>query len=309
LHGISGNFYFDARSRQAVMMNDASFLRADTILETFSDQGAVVVAVTAKHKLKQLLNIGAGGRCLSAEEQGQPVYSAQLSEHVFRRGVELIRLLKPDLVYLSTSDYVQHACAPGTAEANRFYAMVDEYLGILNDMGVTLVITADHGMSAKTGACGRPRILFLQDRLDDWFGEHRATVILPITDPYVAHHAALGSFATIYVVDRVHVPVCISRLGRLSGVELVLERADAAAAFELPDDRIGDIVVCGGRNTVLGRRRREHDLSVLNGPLRSHGGLAEREVPMFFNRQPVDPPAPLKNYDAFWLGLNGLRDD
>jgi len=310
VHGISGNYYFDARSGQAVMMDDASFLRAETILQTFSEHGASVLAVTAKHKLKRLLRVGSSGRCLSAEEEGQTVYSTELSEYVLRRGVELVRTLKPDLAYLSTSDYVQHACAPGAAEANRFYAVVDEYLGIFNEMGVTLVTTADHGMSAKTDPCGRARIVFLQDLVNDWFGEDAATVILPITDPYVAHHAALGSFATIYFADPRQVSPCISRLSTLSGVELALERADAAARFDLPDDRLGDIVVCATHDTVLGRTGREHDLSVLNGPLRSHGGLAEREVPMFFNRELVgDRRTRLRNYDAFWVGLNGLRDE
>jgi phosphonoacetate hydrolase len=247
---------------------------------------------------------------VSAEEEGQSVYSTQLSEHVLRRGVELVRTLRADLAYLSTSDYLQHAYAPGSVEANRFYAVVDEYAGVFNDMGVTLVITADHAMSAKTDECGRPRILFLQDRVDEWFGEDQATVILPITDPYVAHHAALGSFAMIYFADRRHVPLCLSRLGSFAGVELALERSEAAARFDLPDDRIGDIVVFGTRDTVIGRTPEEHDLSVLHGPLRSHGGLAEREVPMFFNRQLVgDRQARFRNYDAFWVGLNGLDDE
>ena len=75
-------------------------------------------------------------------------------------------------------------------------------------------------------------------------------------------------------------------------------------------DRTGDIVLCADRDTVLGTRPGDHDLSALRGPLRSHGGLAEREVPMLFNR-PLDRETAhrLRNYDAFWVGLNDLAAD
>jgi phosphonoacetate hydrolase len=100
--------------------------------------------------------------CVSAEQEGQPVYSARLSEHVLERGVDLIRSIMPDLTHLSTSDYIQHTHAPGAPAANRFYAAIDQQLALLDRMGVTLIITADHGMNAKTDSDGRPRVLFLK---------------------------------------------------------------------------------------------------------------------------------------------------
>ena len=84
-HGISGNFFLDRETGLAVMMNDASFLRAETIPASFSQAGATVVVMTAKDKLRNLLGAGLTGVCLSAEQEGQPVYSALLSEHVLRR--------------------------------------------------------------------------------------------------------------------------------------------------------------------------------------------------------------------------------
>src|SRR5262245_27760691 len=101
-------------------------------------------------------------------------------------------------MYLSTTDYVQHKAAPGTRDANDFYAMMDGYLTELDALGATIVVTADHGMNAKTDAFGRPNVIFLQDVLDTAFGPSATRVILPITDPYVVHHGALGSFATVY---------------------------------------------------------------------------------------------------------------
>jgi phosphonoacetate hydrolase len=306
-HGISGNFFLDRETGRAVMMNDASFLRADTIPAVFSRAGAKVVVVTAKDKLRDLLGSGLDGVCFSAEQEGQPVYSAQLSEHVLRRGVELVRSMKPDITYLSTSDYVQHTHAPGAPEANRFYTVVDEQLAAIDRTGATLVITADHGMHAKTDAQGQPRVLFLQTLFDGWFGGGRTTVILPITDPYVAHHGSLGSFATVYVRDDRHVSTIIDRLRAMPGVQRALARDEACQQFELPADRIGDVVICADRDTVLGTHAADHDLSVLRAPLRSHGGLAEREVPMLCNRYVPegDGQHPLRNFDAFWIGLNG----
>jgi phosphonoacetate hydrolase len=309
-HGISGNFFLDPMTGRAVMMNDASFLRAETIPAAFSRAGANVVIITAKNKLKALLSAGLRGVCLSAEQEGQPVYSATLSEYVLRRGVELVRSTVPDITYLSTSDYVQHTHPPGSREANEFYMVADGYLAALDLLGVNLVVTADHGMRAKTDEHGRPRVLFLQTLLDDWLGTGATTVILPITDPYVAHHGSLGSFATIYVASGCNIPDLVRELGALGGVEIVLGREAACERFELPADRIGEVVVCADGDTVLGTRPADHGLSELRAPLRSHGGLAEREVPMLFNGPllHVDENTRMRNYDAFWIGLNGMAD-
>ncbi len=211
-------------------------------------------------------------------------------------------------MYLSTTDYVQHKYAPGTPEANAFYAMVSRYLARLNELGAVIGVTADHGMNAKTDSVGRANILFLQDLLDEYFGPGRCTVLLPITDPYVAHHGALGSYATVYVHDLQVGVAAKAFLSDLAGIETVLDRDAASARFELPADRIGDLVVLSTRLVVLGGARAKHDLSGLTRPLRSHGGLSEQQVPLLFNR-PVRtaPLARLRNFDVFDIALNGLR--
>ena len=309
-HGISGNFYLDRVSKRARMMNTPSLLRAETIVSRFSRAGAKVAIITAKDKLRKLLGFGVDGVCVSAEQEGQPVYSAALSEHVLRRGLELLESQRPDLMYLSTSDYIQHLYPPGSDEANDFYQVLDAELSKFDLAGVALIITADHGMSAKTDAAGRPQVIFLQSILDEWFRANSTTVILPITDPYVAHHGSLGSFASIYLRDLALTAETIARLTSIQGIDLVLQREDAAHQLELPADRIGDVIVCADRHTVIGTHEAEHDLSMLTHPLRSHGGLAEREVPMLFNRPLVQRGTcePIRNYDAFWIGLNGLSD-
>ena len=325
VHGICGNYLFDVESGTEVMMNDPKWLRAPTILAALADAGHSVAVVTAKDKLRKLLGHGMKGICFSSEKADQAnekdngiadvlplvgmpvpdVYSAELSEFVFAAGVRLIETRRPDFLYLSTTDYVQHKHAPGDPDANRFYAMLDRYLARLDALGTVFALTADHGMNAKTRLDASPNVIFLQDLLDEWLGRERSRVILPITDPYVVHHGALGSFATVYVAPDAVAGVA-ARLRELPGMEVVLGREDAARRFELPADRIGDIVAVSERSVVLGTSRSRHDLSQLELPLRSHGGISEQRVPLVLNRriEGLDPLRRWRNFDAFDLVLN-----
>jgi phosphonoacetate hydrolase len=329
VHGICGNYFWDRDAGAEVMMNDPKYLRAPTILAALADAGRKVAVVTAKDKLRALLGHRMTGICFSSEKaaeatraangiDGVPalvgmdvpsVYSAALSEFVFAAGVKLMQRERPDVMYLSTTDYVQHKAAPGTAAANDFYAMMDGYLAALDAMGATIVVTADHGMNAKTDAFGRPNIVFLQDVLDRRFGAGSTRVILPITDPYVVHHGALGSFATVYLSGPASLAGATAAIAALPGIESVLSRANACARFELPEDRVGDLVVVSERLTVLGTSRDRHDLSGLDVPLRSHGGVSEQQVPLIANRAAPALPAGRRwrNFDAFDLALNHLR--
>ncbi len=325
VHGICGNYLFDPETGEEVMMNDVRFLRAPTLFSAFYDAGFKVAIVTAKDKLRALLGAGLAfdedrAKCFSAErsdtttlaEHGQDnasdwvgmakpdVYSAELSEFVFAAGVKLLRDWKPDVMYLTTTDFIQHKHAPGDPVANDFYAMFDRYLGELDALGAAIVITADHGMKPKHHADGSPSVVYVQDLLDEWLGEAAARLILPITDPYVVHHGALGSFATAYLPEGADRADIIARLKKLDGIETVLGREEACARFELPPDRIGDIVLTSGETVTIGTSADRHDLAALDVPLRSHGGLHEQVVPFIVNRVLDLPEAPdLRNFDAF----------
>jgi phosphonoacetate hydrolase len=326
VHGICGNYLFDTASGTEVMMNDPKWLRAPTLLAALADAGKKVAVVTAKDKLRRLLGHKMEGICFSSEKSDDvtlaengiadviglvgmsvpDVYSAELSEFVFAAGVKLAQQHSPDVMYLSTTDYVQHKHAPGTPGADSFYAMMDGYLGQLDDMGWVIALTADHGMNSKVGLDGRPDVIYLQDWCDAHLGPAKARVILPITDPYVVHHGALGSFATIYLPAEVGASGIVSELRQLRGMEVVLTREDAARHFELPADRIGDVVCVSGRFTVIGTSASRHDLSGLDAPLRSHGGISEQRVPLVVNRKlpGLDTARRLRNFDAFDLALN-----
>jgi phosphonoacetate hydrolase len=330
VHGICGNYLIDPATGKETMMNDPKWLRAPTIFEAFQKAGAKIAMVTAKDKLRLLLGKGLAfdgtAVAFSSEKADKvnmaengiadacglvgmavpDVYSAELSEFVFAAGVKLLAQMKPDLMYLSTTDYVQHKYAPGSEGANRFYAMMDGYLGQLDASGSIIVIVADHGMKDKHLASGEPDVVYLQDVLDAKFGQGKTKVILPITDPYVVHHGALGSFATVYAygpaVDEV-----MAVIGKQDGIDVVLGKAEGCARFELPEDRMGDVIVVSGGpkgSKVIGTSRDKHDLSGLNEPLRSHGGLSEQEIPVISNRKLKDLPQIIRNFDAFALGCN-----
>ena len=325
VHGICGNYLFEPETGEEVMMNDVRFLRAPTIFANYYNAGARVALVTAKDKLRALLGAGLSfdddrAICFSSERAdqataaangiddasawlGRPVpevYSGELSEFVFAAGVKLLTEWRPDVMYLSTTDYIQHKFAPEEQGALDFHAMVDGYLGQLDGLGAAIVLTADHGMKPKHDAAGDPAVIYVQDLLDEWLGTAAARVILPITDPYVVHHGALGSFATAYLPDGADAAEISERLATIDGIMLVIDRDEAVRRFELPADRIGDIVIVSGENMTIGTSADRHDLAALKEPLRSHGGLTEQQVPFIVNRKIDLPAAPtLRNFDAF----------
>ena len=326
VHGICGNYLYDSANNVEVMMNDPKWLRAPSLLAALSDAGCKMAVITAKDKLRQLLGHNMKGICFSAEKAdkatvaehgiddvlnkvGKPlpsVYSADLSEFVFAAGVWLMKTQRPDVMYLSTTDYIQHKFSPGTDGANAFYAMMDGYMAQLDAMGCVVVLTADHGMNAKVGMDGQPKVIYLQDWFDAWLGAGAVRVILPITDPYVVHHGALGSFATIYLPAGTDPVEACQKLQAEQGIEVVLTREQAAEKFELPADRLGDLVVVSEYDTVLGTAKSKHDLSGLDVPLRSHGGISEQRVPLIMNRAVpnLDRQRRWRNFDAFDLALN-----
>jgi phosphonoacetate hydrolase len=335
VHGISGNFYLEPESGRAVVMTGPELMRAPTILAVFSRRGAQVVSITAKDKLRRQLGNGmdiAGGainfssekadRCSKDENGiadvlklvGRPLpdmYSPELSLFVLAAGVKLVETQRPLLTYLSLTDFVQHTYAPGTPEANRYYQNMDAYLGRLDELGAVVGIVSDHGMREKANADGTLKAVWLQDELDRAFGAGTTIVICPITDYFVAHHGALGSFVRVYC--RGAEPEAVMRLARsLPGIAAVYDKASAARLFDLPPDREGDLVVLSDADTCIGTTPAAHDLKALAGhTLRTHGGLAESQVPFILNRPLNSAYAEraarggLRNFHIFDFAING----
>ncbi len=331
-HGICGNYFYDRAQDREVMMNSAEFLTAPTIFPAAAAAGRKVGVVTAKEKLRDIFAhelIARGGTAFSSERAkhatvethgigdveafvGEPtpkIYSGEASLYVLKAGVALLRAGRADFLYLSTTDYIQHKAAPEEDLALNFYAGIDEQIGALRALGARIAITADHGMNAKQHSNGEPNVIYLESLLRDRFpGEFR--VILPITDPYVAHHGALGSFAVVHAPTDSPLDTIRAALLSLPGVTEVYTREEAVQKLQLRADRIGDLMVCAGRDTTLGRTPDYHDLRDVQSGLRSHGGRYEEMVPFIFSdplnaeyaaRVRCDP----RNFELFDYLVNG----
>jgi len=332
VHGINGNYYLDSETGKEIMITDASRLRCGTILGAMSDAGVKTAVVTAKDKLLKVLAYKMAGVQFSSEYAhkanlkdnnieyveelvGRPQpdqYSADLSLFVLDAGVKILSSVRPDLMYLSTSDYVQHKQAPGEAEADAYHHAVDTIVGEFVDLGATVAITADHGMNDKSAADNTAKVVYLEDELNSRFGAGSVRVICPIADPFVRHHGALGSFVRVHLRKPADIGAMMAFTRTLPGVELVLDKEQVCKQFDLPVDREGDFAVFSGRDTVVGARREDHDLSQLAGHrLRSHGGLGEQKVPFLLSR-PLNAEYRerakanrIHNYDIFDFALNG----
>lgn len=329
VHGICGNFFLDPDTGEEVMMNSAKYLRAETILATAADAGRKVAMVTAKEKLRDILSHNLNGIAFSAEKAnqadlethgindveelvGEPtpeIYSGDASLYVLKVGVALIEQGRADFLYLSLTDYMQHKFDPWQEESLQFYEGIDREIGRLLEAGAIVAATADHGMNAKQNPDGSPNVIYLETLLAEEF-DANIKVILPITDPYVLHHGALGSLAMVHLPDSVAADPVASRLLQIKGITEVHNRAEAVRQLELAPDRIGDLVVLSGRNVVLGRTPEDHDLKAVASGLRSHGGRYEEMVPLlvseplteeYRHKAAGDP----RNFDVFDFAING----
>jgi phosphonoacetate hydrolase len=320
-HGIPGNHVLGTDG-QEVQLTDASFVRAPTIHACMQAAGARVLAVSAKEKLRRLL--GAGDvPSVSAERadecgavvygidnvaalvgRAQPgIYDWDLSAYAMEIGLAVHRRVGLDLLYVSLTDYVQHKEAPGGALADAFFERFDTLLGAYVGEGFVVGITADHGMNTK------PNIVYLEELLDA-AGVRDVHVVLPITDPYVVHHGALGSFAWVHLPANQLTRAREALVGMV-GIEEVYTREEAAVIYEHPPDRIGDLSVGADASTALGTAEHKHDLSQLGSTLRSHGGRHEQIVPIIVS-EPLSAAyasrlqAGVQNSDVHDVVLNGL---
>ncbi len=331
VHGICGNFFYDTAKDEEVMMNSSEYLRTETLLAAAANAGRKVAVVTAKEKLRDILSHKLNGIAISAEKANQAktethgideveakvghptptIYSPEASLFVLRAGTALIKQGLADFLYLSLTDYMQHTYAPEAAESLAFYEEMDKEIGKMLELGAVIGATADHGMNAKIKSDGTPNVLFVEDMLEQQFGSG-FRVICPITDPYVKHHGALGSYVVVHVDDKSRIEEVKDWLSLQPGITEVHDKKSAVRNLEQPEDRIGDLVVMSARDVVVGRRPQYHDLAALDGTLRSHGGRYEEMVPMVLSH-PLNSEYRIKaagdprNFDIFDFTVNGTH--
>ena len=335
-HGISGNYYLDTSTWKPVVMTGPELLRGDTIITKFAEAGAKVVSITAKDKLRKQLAKGLDcskghvsfstefvERCTMAENgienalewlgmEKPGMYSMELSLFVLEAGIKLLQERRPDLLYLSLTDWVQHKWSPQEADARRFYQKLDDCVGRLAALDATVALTADHGMSDKSNEAGEPNVIWLQDILDAKFGKDETVVICPITDAFVAHHGSLGGFVRVWSRGKVTAREIIDHIAGIDGIELALDREAACRMFDMPPDREGDVAVVSRHDVCIGASAGNHDLSGLKGHrLRTHGGVSEAKVPFIVNKPLNDTyrmkaaGMTLKSYQIFDFAING----
>lgn len=299
-HGIGANTILRKCAERGVfreeLLSRENDVLCDSLLSAASRAGLSVLVITAKNKLLRLLGRGLSKECLvvavedladSGSESRRAlekkhlddcmlecgpipsIYSPEASVYCLQLGVEILRQgpilgFSPSLVYLSTTDYVQHLYAPDSNISRNFYEAIDRELGALSAIG-KVGVTADHGMNLK------PVIYFLEDLLNEkgW----AAQVGLAIKDPHMIHHLGLGSFVTVHLDNSEDQRRVQRFLENLPGVDSCSSRKQ------------GVLELYGDHRTAFGRTKSFH-LSApgrpTNAPIRSHGGPAECPIPMAF---------------------------
>ena len=278
-HGICSNYRLNRDTGQETYVESDEYILAETMFERASRQGLSTVLVTSKDKLRTLLSRSA---TVSVSSEQPPddiveavgpaphVYSLEVNIWSIHAATHIMSRMDAGIVFISTTDYPMHTYAPDEPESHRNIAMLDEAVGELLNAhpDVTFLLTADHGMKSKT------RMVDLQGALSER-GISAAAVPI-IKDRYTVHHSNLGGCMFVHLARR-DVDEAAKVLADIRGVERVLTADEAAEAFQLHPELIGELVVTGDVETVFG------DPSQVELPprLRSHGSEHERAVPIF----------------------------
>ena len=277
-HGITSNYWLNRDSGAEVYMESGEFIETETMFQRATKQGARSLLVTAKDKLRRLLSDGAT-LSVSSEQPPEwvvqgvgpppPIYSVEVNQWVVDAARFVLSREPYDLAYVTTTDYAMHTYAPEQPESLRHMALLDQAIGKLVDSipQPQVLITADHGMSAKQRMIHLPGVL----------AKHgiQAQAVPIIKDRYTAHHSNLGGCIYLYLPDG-HVDRALEALALTDDVDEALARDEAARRFRLMPNRIGDIMVMGAPDVVFGNSEEV----ALPGNLRSHGSLHEEAVPV-----------------------------
>ena len=301
VHGITSNYFFDYSSGKEVYMESPEFLLVDTIFHRAARKGKKSALLTAKNKLKTLIQDGAT-IAESAEKpsawlvdrMGPPpdIYSIEVNHWLFRAAREVLTKDSPDLLYVTTTDYATHTLPPEDDRSqwniNQLDCLLGDILNVSSD--VEIVVTADHGMGAKT------RALDLNLILKD--GGITANAIPIIKDRYIVHHQNLGGAAYVYLNDLSTVEKAMALLKEEKGIEAILPSMEAVRRYNLHPNRIGHLFVLADADTVFGVLLTARE----EVKIRSHGSLYEREIPIYAYGHGPMSVLPKSNHEvAAWV--------
>ncbi len=278
-HGITGNFWYNPATGHGTYMESADFLARETLFQRAKRLGMSTALLTSKVKLKKLLerdgDIVVAGEDPPADLVAKvgprcEIYSLEINYWVLEAARVVMQEQDPDLVYVSTTDYIMHKFPPEHEMARRHLQGLDQIIGRIADEQPQreIYITADHGMSPKH------RAINLTAKLAKVGIE---TVFVPvIKDKYVVHHDNLGGVGYVYLKDPASVGEAIEVLQEIVGIERVYRCEEAAEQFGLMPDRIGDLFVLGAPEVVFGDI--EGDEQRID--IRSHGSHHEAAIPI-----------------------------
>ncbi len=278
IHGICSNYWLVRGKGEEVYVESGEYILAETIFQRAQRQGKTSILVTSKDKLRTLLADGAT-ITVSSEEPPEwvvagvgpspEIYSLEVNGWVVRAASYIMSRHPADVVYITTTDYAMHAYEPDHPQSRAHMSILDDAIGKLVEAhpDITLLITADHGMSQKS------QMVDLKHALESY--GIRANPVPIIKDRYVVHHSNLGGCMYVYLPSS-DVDEAMKILRGMPGVEEVLPREEAAARLKLHYERIGDIVVMGEKDVVFG-----DPLEVEMPPnLRTHGSTNEGRIPL-----------------------------
>jgi phosphonoacetate hydrolase len=294
VHGIVGNSYFDEKRGVEDYMEDVNLLLAPTLFERAARHGAKSALLSSKAKTVTFLLRGAD-IVLTAEEPtpdwtqklgpAPPIYSAEINHWLMRAAIDILKN-RPDIrvLYVHTTDYPMHMWPPEAPESKEHLARLDDLFGqaMRAAPDAAFLVTADHGMNAKTLCWDLEKVCAVRKvPLRKAFSAGR--------DRYVKHNHGCSGAAYVYLQSPQDIPRVREILGGTKGVERVLSREEAARDYKLMPSRIGDLVVCGDKDTIFGEMDMESE--TFSGNLRSHGSLHEIEMPLIVYNAKSAPPA------------------
>ena len=277
-HGICSNYWAGPQGTDGTYLESGEHILAETVFQRARRLGRRTVLVTAKDKLCTLLGDGADV-VVSSERpprwvvQGigpaPDIYSLEVNGWVIQAASYIMAQSDADLVYIATTDYAMHTYPPDAPESRRHISLLDKAIGQLVEShpDVTLLVTADHGMSQKTRMLDLKAVL---GRYGIW-----ANPAPVIKDRYVVHHSNLGGCIFVYLPPG-DLAEALKVLRATPGVEDALPRDEAASRLRLHPDRIGDIVATAEVDVVFA------DPAEVDLPpnLRSHCSANELRVPI-----------------------------
>jgi phosphonoacetate hydrolase len=277
LHGINANFAITPEGVE-VYMEAPEMVRVPMLAQRAVAAGERVAAISSKAKLGAI--IGRDAHVTFSVEHPlpwvvdelgapPPIYSFEANLWLLRAARLVLERERPDLLYVTTTDYLGHMLPPEAPEARATFAESDRLVGALIEgiPDVSIAITADHGMNAKT-RCLAPEAILAARGI-------RAVSVSTLQDRYTKHHGNMSGSAYVHLAGE-DCARAAAILGEQPGIERVMTRGEAAEAFHLDPDRIGELVLLGDIETAFGGGE-EPERAVA---IRSHGSLHETAIPV-----------------------------